>query len=337
MRCCDHCFGDDGLRDWLSQSELDKAKGKCDFCGSDGERLVNPRDLQTKFKVLAGVYTEHEGGKTLVQWFREDWGLFHHERMDDAHAKELLAEVLNDGEIVRKTHIPDPQYASDRVGVWEELRAELMHQNRFFLSTKLDLGRLGELLELLESRDYPAIWYRARIQTDATPFTAEQMNAPPKAKASHGRANPAGIPYLYLGSRIDTAVSEIRPHTGELACVAEAAVPKNLRLIDLRHPRRTISPFWLDDEKLVGSMRADIPFLERLGQELTRPVLPHAAAIDYLPSQYLCEYIKQSGRDGVIYSSSVSDGINLALFDPAKATIGTISQHQVKRVSVTVE
>jgi len=81
-------------------------------------------------------------------------------------------------------------------------------------------------------------------------------------------------------------------------------------------------------------MRSDLPFLERLGEELTRPVLPQAAAIDYTPSQYLCEFIKKRGFDGVVYRSCVSDGINLARFNPARAQARNISQIRVTRVSV---
>ncbi|WP_244510957.1 RES domain-containing protein [Mesorhizobium sp. LCM 4576] len=51
------------------------------------------------------------------------------------------------------------------------------------------------------------------------------MGAPPKRRSSHGRANPAGIPYLYLGSLPETAAAEIRPHTGEVACVADFTIP----------------------------------------------------------------------------------------------------------------
>ena len=87
----------------------------------------------------------------------------------------------------------------------------------------------------------------------------------------------------------------------------------------------------------IGQMRADIPFLERLGSELTRPVLPRSAAIDYLPSQYLCEFIKKSGYDGVVFRSSVSSGINLALFNPLKATGGAVSLYSITRVSVDVQ
>lgn len=135
-----------------------------------------------------------------------------------------------------------------------------------------------------------------------------------------------------------TAVSEIRPHTGETACIIDYRTPTDLKLIDLRQPRKMVSPFLLADAEDVTRMRSDIPFLERLGEELTRPVLPQAAAIDYTPSQYVCEFIKKCGYDGVVYRSSVAkDGINLALFDTGKATPGTVSQYRVTRVSVDAE
>jgi len=109
-----------------------------------------------------------------------------------------------------------------------------------------------------------------------------------------------------------------------------------LTAVDLRDPRELVSPFLLADAGAIGQMRADIPFLERLGEELTRPVLPQCAAIDYIPSQYLCEFIKKSGYDGVVYRSSVSSGSNLALFDPAKAVGGAVSLYNISRVSVEV-
>ena len=134
-----------------------------------------------------------------------------------------------------------------------------------------------------------------------------------------------------------SSASEVRPHTGEVACVAEFTIAEPLRAIDLRNPRKLVSPFLLEDAAEIGKLRADIPFLERLGEELTRPVLPSGAAIDYIPSQYLCEFIKKCGYDGVVYRSSVSEGINLALFDPAKATGGAVLQYNIRRVSVDVE
>ena len=109
----------------------------------------------------------------------------------------------------------------------------------------------------------------------------------------------------------------------------------------MRSPRTLVhqkmSPFIdLQESSAIGQMRGDILFLERLGSELTRPVLPRSAAIDYLPSQYLCEFIKKSGYDGVLYSSSVSAGVNLALFDPSNAFATDVSLYTVDRVSVDV-
>jgi hypothetical protein len=257
--------------------------------------------------------------------------------MDVAHAKELLAEILDDGDIVRRNFSPSERYQSEVLIRWETLRDELMYKNRYFLDEPLDTDRFKELLSHLPADGLPQLWYRARIRSGDRNYPIEEMGPPPKRLASHGRANPPGIPYLYIGSQPDTAASEVRPHTGEIACVAEFTIAGPLRIVDLRNPRKLVSPFLLGDAGAIGQLRADIAFLERLGEELTRPVLPQGAAIDYVPSQYLCEFIKKSGYDGVAYRSSVSEGMNLALFDPTKATGGAVSQYKINRVSVDVE
>jgi hypothetical protein len=67
-----------------------------------------------------------------------------------------------------------------------------------------------------------------------------------------------------------------------------------------------VPPFVFADAEDIGRMRNDLPFLERLGDELTRPVIPQSAAIEYVPRRYLSEFIKKRGYQGVIYRSSVS-------------------------------
>ncbi|WP_249685272.1 RES family NAD+ phosphorylase [Pseudomonas syringae] len=286
---------------------------------------------------MISIYEPDTDGKLLVEWLKEDWELFSHTKMDIAHAKELLGEILDDGDIVRRNFSPSEKYISEVLVRWETLRDELMYKNRYFLDEPLDTDRLKELLTHLPADDLPQLWYRARIRTGETNYEIKDMGPPPNRLASHGRANPPGIPYLYVGSQPDTAASEVRPHTGEVACVAEFKITAPLRAVDLRNPRKLVSPFLLGDASAIGQLRADIPFLERLGEELTRPVLPQGAAIDYVPSQYLCEFIKKSGYDGVIYRSSVSDGMNLALFDPSKAEGGHVSLYKINRVSVDVQ
>lgn len=332
--CCPECFDDRGLRDAIFPS-LDPRTGTCSFCGTANVPLVEPGQLVTWFELLANVYEPSDEGKSLVEWMKDDWHLFSHERMNVAHAKELLGEILDDGEIVRQSFVPSPSYISEGLAQWETLRDEMMYRNRWFLDMSLDEARLRQLLDLLLAPELPRQWYRARIRLGDEIYAIGEMGAPPKRRASHGRANPAGIPYLYLGSMPETAAAEIRPHTGEVACVADFTIPE-IRAVDLRNPRKLVSPFILTDASEIGQLQADLPFLERLGEELTRPVLPQGAAIDYIPSQYLCEFIKKSGFDGVVYRSSVSDGINLALFDPEQAKGGSVSLFNVTKVSVVV-
>jgi hypothetical protein len=339
--CCPECFDDPFLRDSiiprLSRGSDSARVPVCEYCGSPSEALVNPSALRQWFELLVNVYEPDDQGRPLVEWFRKDWRLFTHPAMDDAHAKELLADVLNDGEIVRQPFSPYGRRESDHLKRWDDLRDEMMHRNRWFLDEPIDLERLRQLLDFLiaPTRELPQMWFRARLLLDDEPYSIAQMGAPPPRRAGHGRANPAGIRYLYLGSEAETAVAEIRPHTGERACVATFAVPA-IQVVDLRDPRAQVSPFMLSDADEVGQLRADLPLLERLGEELTKPVLPRGAAFEYTPSQYLCEFIKKSGFAGVLYRSSVSNGMNLALFSPETAMGIDVSVWQVERVAVEI-
>jgi len=263
--CCPECFGDRWLRsDHIPSKSTER--GTCGFCGTEGVPLVEPNALAAEFEALVNVYELDPNGKMLVEWMKEDWQLF--PRLDDARASQLLGEILDDGNIVRKGFSPSASYTSDGLIQWETLRDEMMFKNRWFLEQDIDRERLTGLLAMLLETEVPKLWYRARIRAGDSPFNIGEMNAPPKHLASHGRANPAGIPYLYLGSQPDTAAAEIRPHTGEVACIAEFTIP-NIRAVDLRNPRGFISPFVLGEASKIGQLRADLPLLERLGDELT--------------------------------------------------------------------
>ncbi len=337
MKCCATCIGDNGLRRTLPS--ISNEQGTCDYCLSEDTLVTPPSNLFDLFVPIVRIYEPNAEGKSLVQWMREDWGMFEHGRMDNTHASALLAEILDDVEIVRQPLIPSPDYETDNLSRWESLRDELMFGNRYFPKTEIKQERLIELIELLRipADELPAIWYRARQIRGESPLEIADMGAPPREIVSHGRANPAGIPYLYLASTPTTAVAEIRPHTGENACVATFNTSSDLDVVDLRSPRHTVSPVDFGDEQEIGYLRSDLMFLSRLGEELTRPVLPRSAAVDYVPSQYLCEFIKKCGYDGVVYRSSVGDGINMALFNQDKAVAGEVAVHKVTRVHVEID
>lgn len=342
MFCCDKCFSDPFLSDDIPATSMLLEGGTvrtCSYCKAEQQLCIPPAMLQSYFEQLIAVYKEDPEGDFLVELLKKDWAMFTTPSMDIARAKSLLADILDDGEIVRRKFVPVNDSESDALVKWNALRSELKHSNRYFPKIEINKTRLRELLDFLIFRDsnIGRTWYRARVQESSEIIHMDKMLAPPKEVVSHGRANPAGIPYLYIASDALTAIAEIRPHTGDQITVAEILISANLRLADLRHPKKTVSPIPLQDETQIAMLRTDINFLEKLGDELKRPVSKRAAAYEYVPSQYLCELIKDFGFDGVVYSSSVGNGVNLALFYPEKATVQGVSKHAVSRVTVELE
>ena len=318
MKCCGSCFEDRVLKDEILR--LSDDSGNCEICLAQDTPVVDAKKLSDKFELVCDIYEEQEDGEQLVDWLIKDWELFAVERNG---ATTLLIEILGSAERVRRMYQPSAMCVTDSLGGWESLRDELRTRNRFFPDTRLGTVRVGVLLENLEmgAGKVTDTWFRARIEDDGTPIPSDEMGAPPPGNASSGRANPVGIPYLYVGSEPDTAVTEVRPQLGETLTVAKFTIEVDAKVVDLRSPRQSIAPFLMEDIEDIAALRGHIDFFERLGRELKTPIVPSAAAVDYIPSQYLCELIKKVGYDGVVYGSSVSSGVNLALFQPWKATV----------------
>jgi hypothetical protein len=69
------------------------------------------------------------------------------------------------------------------------------------------------------------------------PYSPERMK-PLRDRARENRANPKGIPFLYLSNRKETAMSEVRPWSGSLISLARFKPVRDL----------TIVHCWVDDE-----------------------------------------------------------------------------------------
>ena len=161
------------------------------------------------------------------------------------------------------------------------------------------------------------------------------MGKPPKNLVSNGRANPIGIPYLYVASSIDTTIAEIRGHKGEVLTIVEYQMKSNLELADLRDPKSTISPFELNEENELELIYKNMPFLTLLGNELSKPIIPREANLEYLSSQYLCELLKHIGFNVIIYKSSISDGNNYVIFKDKR--LKAVNTYQYQIIDVTTE
>lgn len=155
------------------------------------------------------------------------------------------------------------------------------------------------------------IFYRARISSKKG-FKPEDMGKPPFDKSTPGRANSKGISYLYLSSDIKTTLYETRTSLYDYVCVGEFRLLKDIKILNLRDTNKA-SPF--SYEESLGEYIRYKKYVLRLESELSKPIRRQDSELDYLPTQYLCEFIKSLGFDGVEYRSSLNPtGFNLAVF-----------------------
>jgi hypothetical protein len=333
--CCADCIGDEHLRRTVFEI-LGAGSGQCAYCARIGGPLLAPSLLRDAFEALQASYRQTGSGVPLLTVIETDWGLFGRERCPNA--EELLEEILG----AKPAFVEVAESTSDAITSavrWTEFRSELLFRNRFFPRNMPDLEGVKELLPFLLQTEngLPMEWFRARIQEDREPFPIDRMLAPPPGSAGGGRANPPGIPYLYLGSSERAALAEVRPSRGDMVSVARCKLGEGLRVVDLRNPTRKVSPFALADAELIVRYRAELPFLGLLGSELSRPIRPRDAHIEYIPSQYLCEFIKSCGYDGVVYPTAAAEGMNIALFDPAHAHAIDVTSFRITSVLVESE
>lgn len=333
MFCCAKCFGDSFLEKQIIP-KLASQNGICQYCTATNVALVEPIKLIDYFQAVCSIYSADNGtdSKLLTEWFQDDWQVF--TGLDSVKATALLGEILNDVEIVRKKHVPRVIPSMATIEKWASFRDEIMSKNRFFVNHEIDLARLKELFETYlqtDSSPFGDKFFRARVQNDDKTIPLSKMGKPPVKEVKNGRANPVGIPYLYAATTPETAIAETRPHPGDKLCVARFVVSSPLRLLNLLHPRTTISPFEIE-ERALPELRYDLSFLCHLENELSKPILPRVADLEYLPTQYLCEFIKNCGYDGVLFKSSISTGANLALFDDTKVRANKLMQYQVTKL-----
>jgi len=314
LYCCSNCFSDAFLESVIVQNS--KKTGNCDFCDAKNIILIHAEELNDYFQPLFDLYeVTKNGGKSISTLLKNDWKLFIY--IDENKTVKLLESIFN----LELNQLFTTKKNNDETKIlnWQGFKKELKHFNRYFPQKAPSYEHLNGLLQFitLPTKEVPTYLFRARVNIDTSKIDIKNMGKPPEKKSTAGRANPIGIPYLYTASNSQTAIAEIRPDKGDTITVAKFEVNDTLSLADLRNPRQSISPFALDENGL-NQIFADLDYLCHLGDELSKPILPREANLEYLSSQYLCELIKHCGFDGVVYKSSVGDGDNYAIFSDTK-------------------
>ena len=305
--CCPNCFKDRFLEKQIL--EYSEENGDCHYCQSTDVSIINVNKLQDLFESIIDIYEVNESGISLSEALNIDWIIFN---VDELIANNLTSDILNNKEILTIKYINRLEQIS--ANTWDNFKEDLKHNNRYFPNaSELNKESLKDIIQDFPSFDYPKEVFRGRINDNHKVFSQDEMGKPPCKIATQGRANPIGISYLYVASDENTAISEIRPDKGDSVTIAEIKLPNGLRFLDARSLKTDISPFDYSDYALEGLYK-NINILERFGEELSKPVLPKEAHLEYIASQYLTELVKHYGFDGVLYKSSVGSGFNIVVF-----------------------
>ena len=335
MWCCPNCFSDNFLQNHIRA--ISKKEGKCSFCKAENTKLLKPEELLDRFEPLLDLYEEDRNGVAINELIKTDWDVIAIEA--NRTQQKLLKTISRNSKLFKTKYKPVFFQEQNNVEQWESFREELKHKNRFFPDNAPNISNLepfGKYIGVILDKGSQN-FYRARINTSDKPFQISKMSKPPKKSVSNGRANPIGIPYLYVASSIDTAISEVRGHKGEVVTIAEFEMKSDLELADLRDPKSTISPFELGEENELEMIYKNMPFLTFLGNELSKPIIPREADLEYLSCQYLCELLKHIGFHGIIYKSSISDGNNYVLFRDRKLKAKNTYQYQISNIKTESE
>jgi len=162
-------------------------------------------------------------------------------------------------------------------------------------------------------------------------FPPERMKPLPD-RAFEGRANPKGIPCLYLATLEVTALSEVRPWVGSYVSVAQFSTLRPLKVIDCSVAHARI-PLHFEEPKAEEKVEAVWAHIDRAFAE---PVTRSDDTSEYVATQVLAELFRDRGFDGVAYKSAFGEGgFNIALFNLDDAAMSSCTLHKVDSVSCT--
>jgi hypothetical protein len=178
-------------------------------------------------------------------------------------------------------------------------------------------------------------------------YGANDSGAPPSSEAQ-GRVNPMGVSYLYAAKDERTAIAEIQPTIGQLISIAKIKTlkPLNIFCFDFYEAFSNSEVMNLTIDELEEQLgfsywRLKVLF-DTMSELFSKPTSGNHE--NYYATQYISEYIKKMGFDGIKFKSSLKKGgINIVLFDiskdandnPVNYEILSSSLHIVKNVRVS--
>ena len=344
MNCCVRCFKDPEIKAIVKGCNI---QGDCDFCLHKQTDVCDIKNegLIENFERLIDVYSPisdidgdfpKERADLIKNILSNEWNIFNLQSdkiylflkalLSNKYSEEpkLFDEPVGIKGSIQEEYLK--QYSILGSAQWNDFVEEIKTTNRFH-TTIINKEILQKVLEV-SCKDYKVgtEFFRARIWTDGVGYSKTEMGPPPPKKASAGRANPEGICCLYLADSLNTTLHETRAGVYDCATVGKFVLNEDISVVDLTALDK-ISPFYIPDIDLLA---ANLGHLRKIGNEISRPLRKHDSSLDYLPTQYICDYIKSIGYSGIKYKSTMcSDGINFAIFDDKLLDCTSVSNYDI--------
>jgi hypothetical protein len=335
MNICAACFSDKELKSFISSS---RRIGDCDCCASKHESLMDLPELLDFFQELLQNFRVCDKGMPLSKKIQSDWSFF----SSHSNANKILSLVLPD----LLTDVISPainvDYTEDIIenyNHWEMLKEELKWNNRFIVN----LGRLEDLgwdgffdTQFKLTKDIELYRGRLHHQSGRKIYGPEEMSCPPKENATGGRANPLGIPFLYLCDNLQTVLYEVRASyldeltigTFQLNASTDSAV-----IVDFTEDTSLFQSNSSSINKIIkGKLLRDL-----ISQDLSKPMRRYDSELEYIPTQFICEFIKvYTGACGIRFKSSLHpSGNNIVMFDKNLMICKSVQKRKVSSIRIT--
>ncbi len=282
------------------------------------------------------VKTNSSRGIKLISLIESDWNFLNTKLPGK---REFLNDILRESntDFSYNTRVTYKEEITNCISSWERIKKSLQERRRYFPEYDPDEEGWGHLLNCKIELAPGTRLYRARINPINKlhePFPPDEMGAPDRAFASEGRANPKGFPFLYLCRDELTTAYETRALLLDRITVGEFQTTKSLSIVDFC---ACFDPFIAESFTGLVEIAKQMLLFRAIAKDMSRPIRRNSNNIEYVPTQYICEYIRHIiNADGVQFTSSIHDfGCNIVLFnhlDSVKCT--NVKLYEIKQTHI---
>lgn len=319
MFCCTECFNDNEIRTMIFKEDV---LGECIFCGKDNVNIfpVNQEtDLSNLISDVIEMYEPSTDGDLLFDQIINDWNIFNRSLPSASKLLQSFCSTIYGDSIsqynkpvqIKRNSIRD--YGVFSGLTWTEFSTAIKNTNRFH-NPFFRADQFATFLTFATKKYRKETnLYRARLWPNNQGLNTTDMGAPPIGKRKAGRVNPEGISVLYLTSDEKTALSEVRASAFDRISIGVFQLQKDINVVNISD-LKNISPALYTSG--LEALTANIKVFKDIAEEIAKPLRRNDSPLEYLPTQYITEYIKSKGYAGVEYQSTMtSDGFNIAVFN----------------------